>query len=69
MTCLQISTDKGQLDMPLIYQFLGEQSTWAVGMPRTRIYRDCGASRWPPATLMERYCPDVYRSELLRGVT
>ncbi|MEO5935169.1 MAG: GNAT family N-acetyltransferase [Duganella sp.] len=39
MTSLQISTDKGQLDVPLIYQFLSEQSTWAIGMPRAVLER------------------------------
>ncbi|HWW69395.1 MAG TPA: GNAT family N-acetyltransferase [Duganella sp.] len=141
MTTLQISTDKGRLDVPLVYQFLSEQSTWAIGMPRAvleraianslcfgvyldgrqigfaRVVTDCatfanlvdvfvlpehrghgyskrlveaivahpdlqGLRRFTlatfdahglyaqfgftspvrPATLMERYCPDVYRS-------
>ena len=39
MTTLQISTDKGQLDVPLIYQFLSEQSTWAIGIPRAVLER------------------------------
>jgi GNAT superfamily N-acetyltransferase len=39
MTTLQISTDKAQLDVPLIYQFLSEQSTWAIGMPRAVLER------------------------------
>ena len=39
MTTAQISTDQGRLDVPLIYQFLSEQSTWAVGMPRALLER------------------------------
>mgnify|MGYP003557499656 CR=1 FL=1 len=34
MSALQISTDRTELDVPLIYRFLSEQSTWAVGIPR-----------------------------------
>ena len=34
MSELEISTDKSMLDVPMIYQFLSEQSTWAVGIPR-----------------------------------
>ena len=33
MTTLHISTNKADLDVPLIYQFISEQSTWAIGMP------------------------------------
>ena len=78
MTSLQISTDKGQLDVPLIYQFLSEQSTWAIvahpdlqGLRRFTLatadahglYAQFGFTPpVRPATLMERYCPDVYRS-------
>ena len=29
---LQISTDRSELDVPLIYRFLSEQSTWAIGI-------------------------------------
>ena len=35
----QISTDRSQLDVPLIYRFLSEQSTWAVGIPRAVVDR------------------------------
>jgi GNAT superfamily N-acetyltransferase len=35
----QISTDRSQLDVPLIYRFLSEQSTWAVGIPRPVVER------------------------------
>lgn len=34
-----ISTDKSELDVPMIYQFLSEQSTWAVGIPRRVVDR------------------------------
>ena len=33
MTTLHIGTNKADLNVPLIYQFISEQSTWAVGMP------------------------------------
>ncbi len=35
----QISTDRSQLDVPLIYRFLSEQSTWAVGISRAIVDR------------------------------
>ena len=36
---LQISTDRSELDVPLIYRFLSEQSTWAVGISRAVVDR------------------------------
>lgn len=39
MSALQISTDRTELDVPLIYRFLSEQSTWAVGIPRAVVDR------------------------------
>lgn len=36
---LQISTDRTELDVPLIYRFLSEQSTWAVGISRAVVDR------------------------------
>lgn len=39
MSALLISTDRSELDVPLIYRFLSEQSTWAVGIPRTVVDR------------------------------
>jgi len=39
MTTFQISTDRGALDVPLIYRFLSEQSTWAVGISRAVVDR------------------------------
>ena len=39
MSSLQISTDRGELDVPLIYRFLSEQSTWAVGISRVVVDR------------------------------
>lgn len=35
----QISTDRSELDVPLIYRFLSEQSTWAVGISRAIVDR------------------------------
>ncbi len=35
----QISTDRSQLDVPLIYRFLSEQSSWAIGIPRAVVDR------------------------------
>lgn len=39
MTQLQITTDRSELDIPLIYRFLSEQSTWAVGISRAVVER------------------------------
>ncbi|MFP5390482.1 MAG: GNAT family N-acetyltransferase [Gammaproteobacteria bacterium] len=39
MTHLQISTDRSQLDVNMIYRFLSEQSSWAVGISRTVVER------------------------------
>ena len=36
---LQVSTDRSELDVPLIYRFLSEQSTWAVGISRAIVDR------------------------------
>jgi hypothetical protein len=30
----EVSTDQTRLDIPMIYRFLSEQSTWAVGISR-----------------------------------
>ncbi|WP_313177052.1 GNAT family N-acetyltransferase [Massilia sp.] len=35
----QVSTDQSQLDIPMIYRFLSEQSSWAVGIPRPVVER------------------------------
>jgi GNAT superfamily N-acetyltransferase len=35
----QISTDRTQLDVPMVYRFLSEQSTWAVGIARETVER------------------------------
>jgi GNAT superfamily N-acetyltransferase len=35
----QISTDRSALDVPLIYRYLSEQSTWAIGIPRPVVER------------------------------
>jgi GNAT superfamily N-acetyltransferase len=34
---LRISTDKSELNVPLIHQFLSEQSYWAKGIPRATV--------------------------------
>ncbi|MDB5958932.1 MAG: family N-acetyltransferase [Massilia sp.] len=39
MTSLKISTDRTELDVPMIYRFLSEQSTWAVGISRSVVDR------------------------------
>src|SRR4051812_29457643 len=31
----QVSTDRTRLDVPMIYRFLSENSTWAVGISRS----------------------------------
>ena len=35
----QVSTDQTRLDIPMIYRFLSEQSTWAVGISRPIVER------------------------------
>ncbi|MFC0254302.1 GNAT family N-acetyltransferase [Massilia consociata] len=35
----QVSTDQSRLDVPMIYRFLSEQSTWAVGISRPVVER------------------------------
>lgn len=39
MPQFEISTNKSELDVPMIYQFLSEQSSWAVGIPRRVVDR------------------------------
>lgn len=39
MSSLQISTDRAELDVPLIHRFLSEQSSWAIGIPRAVLDR------------------------------
>ena len=39
MSTFQISTDRSMLDVPLIYRFLSEESTWAVGISRAVVDR------------------------------
>ncbi|WP_394779944.1 GNAT family N-acetyltransferase [Undibacterium sp.] len=36
---MQISTDKSALDIPLIHQFLSQQSSWAMGIPQELVQR------------------------------
>ncbi|WP_296942124.1 GNAT family N-acetyltransferase [uncultured Massilia sp.] len=35
----QVSTDRTRLDLPMIYRFLSEHSTWAVGVTQTVVER------------------------------
>lgn len=39
MTTLHISADRAELDVDLVYQFLSERSTWAIGIPRDVVQR------------------------------
>ncbi|MGQ0622228.1 MAG: GNAT family N-acetyltransferase [Panacagrimonas sp.] len=39
VTTLRISTDKAELDVPLIHRFLSEQSTWARGIPLAIVHK------------------------------
>lgn len=34
-----VSTDQSRLDIPMIYRFLSEESTWAVGISRPTVER------------------------------
>lgn len=35
----EVSTDQARLDIPMIYRFLSEQSSWAVGISRPLVER------------------------------
>ncbi len=35
----EVSTDQSRLDIPMIYRFLSEQSSWAVGIARQLVER------------------------------
>jgi len=35
----QVSTDQSQLDIPMIYRFLSEQSSWAIGISQPIVER------------------------------
>ncbi|HBZ05957.1 MULTISPECIES: GNAT family N-acetyltransferase [Massilia] len=35
----EVSTDQSRLDIPMIYRFLSEQSSWAVGISRSLVER------------------------------
>jgi GNAT superfamily N-acetyltransferase len=35
----EVSTDQSRLDIPMIYRYLSEQSTWAVGISRPVVER------------------------------
>ena len=35
----EVNTDQSQLDIPMIYRFLSEQSSWAVGISRPLVER------------------------------
>ena len=39
MSSVRISTDRSELDVPMIYRFLSEQSSWAVGISRPVVDR------------------------------
>lgn len=39
MSSLKISTDRMELDVPLVYRFLSEQSSWAIGISRAIVER------------------------------
>ncbi|MES2129622.1 MAG: GNAT family N-acetyltransferase [Pseudomonadota bacterium] len=39
MANFEITTNRADLDIPLIYKFLSEQSTWAIGIPRETVER------------------------------
>lgn len=39
MEQFEVSTNKSLLDMGMIYQFLSEQSSWAIGIPRRVVER------------------------------
>ncbi|MBB4126047.1 GNAT superfamily N-acetyltransferase [Xanthomonas translucens] len=44
MTALRISTDKQELDLPLIHRFLSEQAYWCLGIPLDTVQRAIAGS-------------------------
>jgi len=44
MTALRISTDKGELDVPLIHRFLSTEAYWSQGIPRETVERAIAGS-------------------------
>lgn len=44
MNDLRITTDKADLDVALVHRFLAEQSTWALGIPRTLVEKSIAHS-------------------------
>ena len=44
MTALRISTDKQELDLPLIHRFLSEQAYWCLGIPLDTVRRAIAGS-------------------------
>jgi len=44
MGALQISTDKGQLDIELIHRFLSTEAYWSRGIPRATVERAIAGS-------------------------
>jgi GNAT superfamily N-acetyltransferase len=44
MSALQISTDKGQLDIALIHRFLSTDAYWSLGIPRATVERAIAGS-------------------------
>jgi GNAT superfamily N-acetyltransferase len=44
MSSLRISTDHGELDIPMIHAFLSMQSTWAGGIDEDRVRRSIAYS-------------------------
>jgi len=39
MTSLYITTNREELDLPLVHRYLSEQSTWAIGLPYALLQR------------------------------
>ena len=64
---LEISDDKGRLDVPLIHRFLSEEAYWCLGIPLATsdahgLYADFGfVPPRSPGSLMEIYDPEIYR--------
>ncbi|MXV33589.1 MULTISPECIES: GNAT family N-acetyltransferase [unclassified Xanthomonas] len=44
MHALRISTDKQELDLPLIHRFLSEQAYWSLGIPLDTVQRAIAGS-------------------------
>ncbi|OOW83349.1 GNAT family acetyltransferase [Xanthomonas campestris pv. vitiswoodrowii] len=64
MPALRISTDKQELDLPLIHRFLSEQAYWCLGIPLDTVQRAIAGS-----LCFGGYCEGVGQVAFARVIT